>query len=176
MKIGIFCSANNNIDPDFFSLTEELGQWIAKNGHSVVFGGCNTGLMECIAKAVKEAGGQTIGVIPKMIEQQSRISDFVDAQIFCDNLSDRKDLILAKSDVLIALPGGIGTLDEAFTVAASHTIGYHQKRVILYNMKGFWSKLIDLLDDLQARRFIRGDYHDYIEIADTLEDVIRLLP
>lgn len=176
MKIGIFCSANNNIDLDFFSLTEELGRWIAKNGHSIVFGGCNTGLMECIAKAVKDAGGLTVGVIPKMIEQQSRISDFVDVQIFCDNLSDRKDLILAKSDVLIALPGGIGTLDEAFTVAASHTIGYHQKRVILYNMKSFWSKLIDLLDDLQARRFIRGDYHDYIEIADTLEDVIRLLP
>jgi uncharacterized protein (TIGR00730 family) len=175
MKIGIFCSANNNIDPDFFSLTEELGRWIAKNGHSIVFGGCNTGLMECIGKAVKTAGGQTIGVIPKMIEQNSRVSDYVDVQVMCDNLSDRKDLMLAKSDVMIALPGGIGTLDEAFTVASSHTIGYHQKRVILYNMKGFWSKLITLLDDLQARGFIRGDYHDYLELADTLEDVIKLL-
>ncbi|MCI6550101.1 MAG: TIGR00730 family Rossman fold protein, partial [Prevotella sp.] len=64
MKIGIFCSANEQIDPDFFRMTEELGQWMGRNGHTVVFGGCNLGLMECVAKAAREAGGRTIGVIP----------------------------------------------------------------------------------------------------------------
>ena len=103
------------------------------------------------------------------------MSDFVDVEIPCDNLSDRKDLMLAQSDVAIALPGGIGTLDEVFSMAASHTIGYHHKKVILYNVKGFWNPLVAALDDLQEKGFIRGDYHDYIAIADTLEAIKELL-
>ena len=60
MKIAVFCSANSNLDPDFFKMTEELGRWMAENGHTLVFGGCNLGLMECVAKAVHDAGGTTI--------------------------------------------------------------------------------------------------------------------
>ena len=175
MKIGVFCSANNTIDADFFAETEALGAWIGSQGHAIVYGGCNCGLMECVGKAGHLHGGQTIGVIPRIIEQGGRVSDYVDINIACDNLSDRKDLILLKSDVLIALPGGIGTLDEVFTVAASKTIGYHQKRVILYNMKGFFNPLIKLLDDLQAQQMIRGKWQDYIQTANNLTDIATLL-
>lgn len=175
MKIAVYCSANRNIDPDFFSATEELGHWMAAENHTLVFGGCNMGLMECIAKACKQGGAMTIGVIPSKVETSGRVSDFVDVEIPCDNLSDRKDLMLAQSDVAIALPGGIGTLDEVFSMAASHTIGYHHKKVILYNVKGFWNPLVAALDDLQEKGFIRGDYHDYIAIADSLETIKELL-
>ena len=163
MKIGVFCSANNTIDADFFAETEALGAWIAAQGHAIVYGGCNCGLMECVGKAVHLHGGQTIGVIPRIIEQGGRVSDYVDISI------------LLKSDVLIALPGGIGTLDEVFTVAASKTIGYHQKGIILYNMKGFFNPLIKLLDDLQAQQMIRGKWQDYIQTANNLTDIAALL-
>lgn len=175
MKICVFCSANQQIDPDFFTLTKELGAWAAENGHSIVFGGVNQGLMECVAKAANEDGGRTIGVIPMIVEKSGRVSDYVDVEIPCDNLSDRKQLMMDQSDVFIALPGGIGTLDEVFTVAASATIGYHQKIVILYNMKGFWDTLIDLLDDLQEKGMIRGDWHQYIKTADSIKEIGRLL-
>ena len=135
MKICIFCSANEQIDPDFFGMTEELGRWAAENGHALVYGGVNQGLMESVAKAAKESGGRTIGVVPMLVEKSGRTSDYVDIEIPCDNLSDRKQLMMDQSDVFIALPGGIGTLDEIFTVVASATIGYHDKCVILYNMK-----------------------------------------
>ena len=175
MKICVFCSANKQIDPDFFRATEELGTWAAKNAHSIVYGGVNCGLMECVAKAAHEAGGQTIGVIPRIIEKNGRISEYVDERILCDNLSDRKQLMQDVSDVFIALPGGIGTLDEVFTIAASATIGYHHKRVILYNVKGFWNSLIAMMDDLQTRGVIRQQWQDWIAVADTLEDIERLL-
>ena len=175
MKIGIFCSANRDIDPDFLSLTRELGTWMGEKGHTLVFGGCNMGLMECIARSVHEAGGRTIGVVPQIIEKGGRVSEYVDVNIACDNLSDRKDLMLLQSDLIIALPGGVGTLDEIFSVAASHTIGYHNKRVILYNMKGFWDSTIRMLDDLQFQGFIRGSWRDYIQIADSLEQIQFLL-
>ncbi len=171
MKICVFCSANEQIDPDFFSATEELGRWAAKNGHAIVYGGVNQGLMECLGRAAHEAGGRTIGVVPTIVEKTGRVSDHVEIEIPCDNLSDRKQLMMDKSDVFIALPGGIGTLDEIFTVAASATIGYHQKPVILYNLKGFWNPLIQLLDDLQRHGMVRGQWRDYINVISKLEDL-----
>jgi len=131
--------------------------------------------MECVAKATKEAGGRTIGVVPMMVEKSGRTSDYVEVEIPCDNLTDRKQLMMDQSDVFIALPGGIGTLDEVFTVAASATIGYHQKLVILYNMNGFWNELIALLDSLQQKGMIRGSWRQYIKTADSLEEISRLI-
>ena len=83
--------------------------------------------------------------------------------------------MMDQSDVFIALPGGIGTIDEVFTVASSATIGYHQKQVILYNMKGFWNGLIAMLDDLQAKGMVRGHWRDYIKTADSIEEISRII-
>lgn len=141
----------------------------------IVFGGVNQGLMECLAKAVKEAGGQTLGVVPSIVEKTGRTSQYNDRVLTCDNLSERKQLMLDESDVFIALPGGVGTLDEVFTVAASYTIGYHQKRVILYNMLGFWDATIRMLDDLQQRGMVRGRWRDYICVANNLDEIEQLI-
>ena len=175
MKIGIFCSANGQLDPDFFTMTEELGRWLATEGHTLVYGGVNSGLMECVARAVKQAGGRTVGVLPQIVVKSGRLSDYVDTEVLCDNLSDRKQLMADKSDVFIALPGGIGTIDEVFTIAAAHTIGYHDKRVILYNMKGFWGDMIAMLDRLQQRGMVRGEWRDYIAVANSLEEISELI-
>ena len=174
-KICVFCSANNSLDPAFFQQTEELGRWIARQGHQLVFGGVNCGLMECVAKAVKEAGGHTLGVVPSIVEKSGRTSSYNDQVMTCSNLSERKQLMLEASDIFVALPGGVGTLDEVFTVAASYTIGYHQKKVVLYNIKGFWDSVINMLDDLESKGVIRGNWRDYICIANSLEDIEALL-
>ena len=108
-------------------------------------------------------------------ERGGRTFPDLDIEIPCDNLSDRKDLMLAQSDIFVALPGGIGTLDEIFTIAAAHTIGYHHKMVILYNMKGFWNSTIALLDDMAEKSMIRGDWRDVIEVADNLEEFDKAL-
>ena len=171
MKIGVFCSANEHIDPDFFRSTEELGQWIGSEGHQLVFGGCNMGLMECVAKAAKSAGGMTIGVVPTKVEERGHVSDYVDVHIPCDNLNDRKALMMAQSDVFIALPGGIGTLDEIFSVAASATIGSHAKDVILYNINGFWDSLIAMLNDLDTKGMVRGEWKRHIKVATSLQEI-----
>ena len=175
MKIGIFCSANTSIDPDFFSMTEEFGRWIARNGHSIVFGGCNLGLMECVARTVHEAGGLCIGAVPSIIEKNGRVSDYTDVRIMCDSLSDRKEIMLAKSDVIVALPGGVGTLDEIFTVLASASIGYHSKRVVLYNMKGFWNPLVKMLSDMKSTGVIRNDFDSHLLVAACFDELVSLL-
>lgn len=171
MKIAVFCSANSAIDPSYFAAAEELGRRAAEGGHTIVFGGCNLGLMECVAKAAHSAGGRTIGVIPTIIERGGKASPNVDVSIPCDNLSDRKDLMTAQCDAAVALPGGLGTLDEVFTMAASSTIGYHHKPIVLLNVGGFWNKLIELLDDLVARGMVRGSWRDIIQVADSVEEI-----
>ena len=172
MNIAIFCSANNNIAPEYFRLTAELGEWIAKNGHSIVFGGCDMGLMECVAKAAHDNGGRTIGMIPTKVEERGRVSRYVDVEFRCNNLSDRKDLMLGHSDVVIALPGGIGTLDEIFTVVAAASIGYHHKRVVLLNIDGFWDSLLAMLDDLQSKGVLRPGLKETLTVVTEVEKVV----
>ena len=181
MKIGFFCSANDQIAAEYFEQTEKLVAWCVENGHSIVYGGCDKGLMGCIARAFaenerkqSEKNGKSvdlIGVVPRIIEQGGRTSPELTQLIPCENLSDRKDLLLAQSDVFVALPGGIGTLDEVFTVAAAHTIGYHRKKIVLYNIGGFWNTLVRLLDDLQLRGMIRGHWSDFIQVATSPDEL-----
>ena len=172
MKIGVFCSANNNIDPDFFTATEEMGRWMADNGHTLVFGGCNIGLMQCIGKAVKDHGGMTIGVVPTLVERGGKKFADLDVEIACDNLSDRKDLLVAQSDIIVALPGGVGTLDEIFTVVAAASIGYHHKRVVLLNIDGFWDSLLAMLDDLQSKGVLRPGLKETLTVVTEVEKVV----
>ncbi len=175
MNICVFCSANNQIAGHYFKLTEELGRWCAAEGHTVVFGGTNQGLMESLARAAYDAGGKVTGVIPEIVERGGRTSSHVHNHIWTNNLSDRKDEMIALADAIVALPGGVGTLDEVFTVLSAASIGYHSKRVILYNMDGFWQKLIELMDDLQQRGMIRGDWRSQLLVADSFEELKRLI-
>lgn len=175
MNICIFCSANSNISTEYFERTSELGTWMGANGHTLVFGGCNLGLMECVAKAVHDAKGMTVGVVPTIVEKGGKVSEYVDVKILCDNLSDRKDLMIERSDVIIALPGGVGTLDEIFTVLAAASIGYHNKRVILYNIGGFWDSLIAMLDDLKTRGVLRAGFEGTVKVAHTLDEIAALI-
>ena len=115
-KIAIFCSASDEIDPVYFEKARELGVWMGQNKKTLIYGGANVGLMECVARAAKENGCPTVlGVVPTKLEQRGRVSDVLDVTFRTDNLSDRKEVMLNEADVLVALPGGVGTLDEVFS-------------------------------------------------------------
>lgn len=175
MKICVFCSSNNWVDTEYFRLTEQLGEWMGSHGHTLVYGGHDEGLMECLAKAVHQSGGTVIGVIPQVLLRSGHTSQYVDVCIPCESLADRKQLMLDRSDAVVALPGGLGTLDEIFTTAASATLAYHQLRVVAYDMKGFWKPLEALLYHLCEQKMMRGDYHRQICFATTLEELTAAL-
>ena len=175
MDICVFCSANDRIAPEYFEQARQLGRWIGTQGHTLVYGGVGMGLMQCVAEAVHGAGGLVVGVVPTIVEKGGRESAFNDVRLLCDNLSDRKQLMISRSQAIIALPGGVGTLDEIFTVLAGASIGYHHKRVILYNVGGFWDSLLALLSDLEQRGMIRPGFSSTLCVAATLDEVARLV-
>jgi len=171
MKLCIFCSANTGLDPDFTQQAHALGQWAAAEGHTVVFGGHDAGLMHTVSKAAVEAGGRVVGVVPQRIEQMGRLSPWMQVHIPCVDLTDRKQLMMDQSDLFVVMPGGIGTLDELFTVTAMKTLDFHRKPVLLWNMKGFWDSLVACLDDLHQKGVTRKHWRDYITVVSTLDDV-----
>ena len=153
-KIAIFCSASENIEPVFFEKARELGVWMGQNKKTLVYGGANIGLMECIAKAAKDNGSMIMGVIPTKLEERGRANE---------------------SDVVIALPGGVGTLDEVFHVMAAATLDYHRKKVIFYNINGFWNGIIDFLAGLERQHFAHHPLNSYFAVANDLRELTELL-
>ena len=105
------------------------------------------------------------------MEENGKVSKYLDQIIHTQNLSDRKDIITEKSDILVALPGGVGTLDEVFHVIAAASIGYHQKKVIFYNEYGFYNELLKTLSTLEEKGFARQPFSSYYEVAETLDEL-----
>ena len=175
MKICVFCSANDAIAAEYIEKSKELGVWCAKNGHSIVFGGHDAGLMHAVSWACKEQGGRVIGVVPRKIEEMGRLTPFLDVHIPCEDLTDRKQLMMLQADAFIVMPGGIGTLDELFTVASCTTLGYNQKPIVLYNIAGCWDALIALLDDLTRQGMMRRPWREFIHVVTTLDEMEPIL-
>ena len=174
-KIGIFCSASDCIDPIYFEKARELGIWLGEHRKTLIYGGANIGLMECVAKAARDSGATIMGVVPTKLEERGAVSDLLDITFRTDNLSDRKDVMAREADVLVALPGGVGTLDEIFHVMAAATIGYHAKKVILYNVDGFWDDIIGFLQALEVKHFTRRPLSHYYGVANHLEELVEQL-
>ena len=171
MNICVFCSAND-VAPQYAAAAEKLGRWLGREGHTLVYGGANLGLMEAVARAAHEAGATVVGVVPAILEKTGRASDHIDVRVLCDSLDDRKAIMVERSDLFVALPGGVGTLDEIFTVVAAASIGYHHKRVVLLNIDGFWDSLLAMLDDLQSKGVLRPGLKETLTVVTEVEKVV----
>lgn len=174
-SIALFCAASENIAPGYFEAAAEVGAMLGRLGMTLVYGGARFGLMEATARAAKQAGARIVGIVPDILVERGRVSMLLDEQVNCRNLSERKDIMLERSDILVALPGGVGTLDEIFHVLAAATIGYHTKRVVLYNVNGFWDSLVATLDEMLQAGFVRGEFEKYFEVANSIAELEGLL-
>lgn len=174
-NIGLFCSASDSISPLYMQKASEFGAWLGLHGKRLIYGGSSTGLMEAVARSAKEHGAMIMGVVPSILDDRGMVSLLLDVTFRSVNLSDRKDIMLQESDVLVAFPGGVGTLDEIFHVMASATIGYHSKKIIFYNVDGFWDDLLQFLQKLEESRFAHAPLQQYYSVANSFEQLTVLL-
>ena len=155
MKIVVYCSSQEGLEEKYRLLARDLGTWIGQQGHTLLYGGSNAGLMHITAVAVNEAGGHIVGVIPEMFRH--RIDPVCDEVVYTANLGDRKQYMIEHGDVFVVMPGGIGTLDEWMSTLAVMTIGNDDPRpVIVANIDGLYDATIQQLADMTHTPFARG--------------------
>ena len=142
-SVAVFCAASENIAPGYFEVAAEVGTVLGRLGATMVYGGARFGLMEATARAAKKAGARIVGVVPDILVERDRVSHLLDEQVGCRNLSERKDIMLERSDVLVALPGGIGTLDEICVMRDGEIVerGKHDE---LIGLNGVYKRLNDM--------------------------------
>ncbi len=174
-KIGVFCSSSERMESVYYEQTELLGRWMGEKGKTLVYGGSRCGLMETIASSVKKNGGKVFGVVPRKVVQNDMMSEYIDVVFHTDDLRDRKQWLIDESDIMIALPGSVGTLDEAFSAMAEHTFGMHSKKIIFWNINGFWDDLFVMIDKLEEKGVVNKPFRDFMLRADTLQQVIEFI-
>ncbi len=171
-NICVYCGSGLGNKPVYAEAARTLGRSIAEHGLGLVYGGGSLGLMGELARATLEAGGRVTGIIPAFLSEREQMLHDVDELVVTEDMHQRKMLMFQKSDAFVALPGGIGTLEELVEQLTWSQLGQHQKPVILANIDGFWTPFLTLLDHMRADAFIRENLEVRYEIVDRAEDIV----
>lgn len=154
-SVCVFCSSSSAVPPGFHTLATATGESLARAGLTLVYGGTTTGLMGEVARAAHAAGGRVVGVIPAKLRELGLANEACDELHITHDLRDRKGLMDELSDAFLALPGGLGTLEEIFEVFNLKYLKYHQKPVVFLNHEGFYNDLFAFFETLYAARFTK---------------------
>lgn len=175
-SVCVFCGASSGANPAYHDAAEQLGRALAERGLTLVYGGGKVGLMGVVADAAMAAGGEVIGVIPEALKALEVGHAGLSRLEVVEGMHARKARMAELADAFIALPGGLGTLEELFEVWTWGQLGYHGKPLGLLEVNGFYQKLTGFLDHLVAEQFVRQEHramlqlgHDADELIDALE-------
>jgi uncharacterized protein (TIGR00730 family) len=170
-SVCVFCGAASGADPAFEQHARAVGEQLAGAGVRVVFGGGRVGMMGAVADAALAAGGDVVGVIPRHLVEREIAHEGVDLRVV-GSMHERKALMADLSDAFLALPGGIGTLEELFEVWTWAYLGLHDKPIGLLDADGFWDPLVGFLDGLVGQGFLRPEARAKVGV---LSDAAELL-
>lgn len=171
-RLCVFSGSSPGIKPEYAMAAKRLGKSIAAKGIGLVYGGANVGLMGELAHAVRDAGGEVIGVIPKsLVEKEVAFTELSDLRV-TESMHERKAIMADLSDGFIAMPGGLGTLEEFFEVVTWAQLGIHEKPCGLLNVEGYFDLLLGFLDFAVAERFLKEVHRSMLIIE---SDAERLL-
>jgi len=174
-KICVYCGSGPGIDPAFVESARAFGTLLAKNAIGLVFGGGSVGMMGTIAKSVREHGGEVTGIIPEFLVAREHAMRGADNLIVTRDMHERKRKMFEMADAFVAMPGGVGTLEEVVEQMTWVQLGRHRKPILLANVKRFWDPICALIDHMKALEFIRGDLNFDLLVADKVEDILPML-
>ena len=174
-RLAVYCGSAPGTDPMFADATRETASVMVSNGVDLVYGGGRLGLMGLIADSVLELGGKVYGVIPSALVDLEVAHTGVTELFHVENMHERKAKMTDLADAFIALPGGIGTLDELFEAWSWNALGYHAKPFCLLNVGGFWDGLIQFMDHATANGFLSASRRAQLLVAKTPEEALNLL-
>jgi uncharacterized protein (TIGR00730 family) len=174
-NICVYCGASNRASDRYKQAAQDVGRILAEHKMGLVYGGGRMGLMGMVANSVLEHGGRAVGIIPKHLQDREERHDNLDELHIVETMHARKQMMVDRSDAFLILPGGYGTLDEAFEILTWKQLGLHNKPIIFLNIYNFWSPLKELKQHLFEESFIKGDDLKLFSIIDTIDQIIPTL-
>ncbi|MBR1142691.1 TIGR00730 family Rossman fold protein [Bradyrhizobium sp. AUGA SZCCT0431] len=173
--VCVYCGSGSGSNHRFLEAATALGKVFAENGIRLVYGGGSVGLMGAVAKSVLDNGGTVTGIIPDFLANRERMNPNLTELVVTPDMHERKRLMFERSDAFVALPGGVGTLEELVEQMTWQQLGRHTKPVLLANIDNFWEPLIALLTHMRANQFIRPALDVEVLKAERVEDILPRL-
>src|SRR6201986_5203166 len=173
--VCVYCGSGPGTNPHFIDSAKAFGKALAESGIRLVYGGGSVGIMGAVASSVLDHGGMVTGIIPDFLKLKENALKRVQEMIVTPDMHERKRLMFERSDAFIALPGGIGTLEELVEQLTWQQLGRHSKPVLLANIDSFWQPLLALLTHMRATQFIRPTLNVDILRAERVEDILPRL-
>ncbi len=174
-KICVYCGSGPGTDPAFVQAATDFGKIMAQNGIGLVYGGGDIGMMGTVAEAVRANGGHVDGIIPEFLLTKERAGKIGPGLIVTQDMHERKMKMFEMADAFVAMPGGIGTLEEIVEQMTWAQLGRHKKPILLANINDFWQPLCALLDHMRATEFIRAEFNFDLLIANKTADILPML-
>lgn len=175
MNVCVFAASSSRIDSVYSDAASELGTLLAESGMTIIYGGGGIGLMGKLADAALEKGGSITGVIPAFMKAEGWGHALVNDMIVTDDMGERKKWMFDRADAVVALPGGIGTLEELTEAITLKQLGLYKGPIIILNTAGFYKSLIDFLEQLISGHFLRLEHKEIWEIVNTPFEVLKAL-
>jgi len=175
MNICVFCSSSNAIHDVYFREARKMGELIGKNGHVLINGGANVGLMEAVTISASEHDAKTIGIIPERMIDRSLASDNSHEVIVTPDMMERKARMRDMSDAFIALPGGFGTLEEILEVITLRQLSYHHKPIVFVNTNNYFDHLLRQFELAYDEQFAKPIYRKLYYVAKTPEQAMNYI-
>lgn len=173
--VCVFCAANPGVKPEYAASAAALGRFIAESGRRLVYGGGHTGLMGALADGALGAGGHVIGIMPRhLVDREVAHTGLTELRVVA-SMHERKSMLSEMSDGFIALPGGLGTLEELFEVWTWGQLGLHRKPYGLLDVRGFFAPLLAFLDHAVSEGFIRGEYRNLLVVDEEARRLIECM-
>ncbi|WP_062017314.1 TIGR00730 family Rossman fold protein [Aureimonas sp. AU4] len=177
-SLCVYCGSSPGRDPSYIEAAETLGTLMGQAGIRLVYGGGTRGIMGAVSEAVIRAGGQVTGIIPRfLIDMEATASELkrLDELVVTEDMHERKHKMFERSDAFVALPGGIGTLEELVEIMTWSQLGRHRKPIAIANVGGFWDPFASLLDHMREAGFIHTGHMVRPIVADRVEHLLPLI-
>lgn len=174
-SIAVFCGSKDGADPIFMLHARALGELLAKNHITIVYGGGNCGLMGAVANAALKENGKVIGVIPEILKERERHHTGITELIIVPDMHTRKKTMYELCDAAVILPGGNGTMDEMFEMITWNGLTIHNKKIMLLNTAGYYNNLINHINTMFMNDFLHTDIHNMLTVYDTPEAIFSAM-
>ncbi|MEI6558521.1 MAG: TIGR00730 family Rossman fold protein [Rhodospirillaceae bacterium] len=174
-SVCVYCGSSSRVNDVYKDAARQLGVGLARAGIEVVYGGGRVGLMGILADAALAAGGRVVGIIPEHLQVLEVDHVGLSELVVVDSMHARKRLMVERSDAFVVLPGGLGTLDETFEVVTWKQLRLHDKPIVIADIAGYWTPLLQLFAHIDGEQFVSGGYRRLFSVAADIAQVLDSL-